>query len=71
MAAAGAGQEPNRDDGRRLMSELFADPVSATAVVCASFVAGTWLLSIVTGNYSQVDRIWSITPIVYVAIYAG
>jgi steroid 5-alpha reductase family enzyme len=31
----------------------------------------TWLLSVVTREYSWVDRIWSIIPVVYLAIFAG
>ena len=31
---------------------------------------GTWLLSLVTREYSWTDRIWSIIPIVYVAVFA-
>ncbi|MFE0019750.1 DUF1295 domain-containing protein [Amycolatopsis sp. NPDC059021] len=31
----------------------------------------TWLLSITTREYSWIDRIWSIVPVVYVAIFAG
>ena len=30
-----------------------------------------WLLSVITGNSSQVDRIWSIIPIVYTFIFAA
>jgi steroid 5-alpha reductase family enzyme len=30
-----------------------------------------WLLSIVTREYSWVDRLWSLVPVVYVAVLAG
>jgi steroid 5-alpha reductase family enzyme len=30
-----------------------------------------WLLSVTTGEYSWVDRIWSVVPVAYVAIFAG
>jgi steroid 5-alpha reductase family enzyme len=33
--------------------------------------AGTWLLSMVTREYSWVDRIWSVIPIAYVAVFAA
>ena len=36
------------------------------AVVCA----GCWILSLVTGEHSWVDRMWSITPIIYVGEFA-
>jgi steroid 5-alpha reductase family enzyme len=43
--------------------------------VCLYVFAGTclavWLLSVITKEYSWVDRIWSIVPVVYVAIFAG
>lgn len=39
--------------------------------ILAGVVLGTWLLSLVTREYSWVDRIWSIVPIAYVAVFAG
>lgn len=43
--------------------------------ICLGVTGGawlvTWLLSVVTGEYSWVDRIWSIIPVGYVAIFAG
>ena len=32
--------------------------------------AATWLTSIITKEYSWVDRIWSIIPIVYMWVFA-
>ena len=32
--------------------------------------AGTWLLSLLTREYSWTDRVWSIAPIAYVAVFA-
>ena len=44
-----------------------------TAVIVLGVAAGvslfTWVASLVTGDHSWVDRIWSIVPIVYVAIF--
>ncbi|KAI9351370.1 hypothetical protein BDR26DRAFT_907417 [Obelidium mucronatum] len=34
------------------------------------FVLGTFIVGTITGNYSQVDRLWSITPAVFIANYA-
>ncbi|WP_236796204.1 DUF1295 domain-containing protein [Amycolatopsis sp. GM8] len=34
-------------------------------------VLGTWLLSLATREYSWVDRIWSLVPIAYVAVFAA
>lgn len=42
-------------------------PVAAIALAAA---LGTWLLSIVTGECSWVDRAWSLLPPVYVATFA-
>lgn len=36
------------------------------AVVCIA----TWVLSLLTGEHSWVDRIWSIVPVVYVWVFA-
>jgi steroid 5-alpha reductase family enzyme len=44
-------------------------------IVCLWILAGvcavTWVLSLVTGEHSWVDRIWSIVPVVYVWVFAG
>jgi steroid 5-alpha reductase family enzyme len=41
--------------------------VCVWAVVCV----GVWVLSVTTREYSWVDRLWSIIPVVYLAIFAG
>jgi steroid 5-alpha reductase family enzyme len=45
-------------------------PLHLTALVCAAVAGTCWLLSIVTREYSWVDRLWSILPPVYVGLYA-
>ncbi|GLY66498.1 hypothetical protein Atai01_31170 [Amycolatopsis taiwanensis] len=50
--------------------------VRVQALQLCLFVAGgawlvTWLLSVLTREYSWVDRIWSVIPVVYLAIFAG
>ncbi|GIH20852.1 DUF1295 domain-containing protein [Rugosimonospora africana] len=44
-------------------------------VVCLTIFAGVcavvWVVSLVTDEYSWVDRIWSIMPVAYVAVFAG
>jgi len=40
-------------------------------LACAAMIVGCWLASILTGNYSQVDRLWSIAPPLYVAWFAA
>jgi steroid 5-alpha reductase family enzyme len=46
---------------------------TATLVVVAAIAGGIaaacWLLSVLTREYSWVDRIWSIAPVVYVGAY--
>ncbi|MEU7823687.1 DUF1295 domain-containing protein [Catellatospora sp. NPDC049133] len=39
--------------------------------VCAGVCAATWLASLITDEHSWVDRIWSIVPVVYVAVFAA
>ena len=46
-------------------------PLHVAALGCALFAAVCWLSSIVTGNCSQVDRLWSIAPPLYVACFAA
>ena len=40
-------------------------------VVAGVTCAGCWILSLITKDTSWVDRIWSISPVVYVWIFAG
>ncbi|MET0975549.1 MAG: DUF1295 domain-containing protein [Leifsonia sp.] len=39
--------------------------------ICAATIVATWLLSVITREYSWVDRIWSISPVVYVWVFAA
>ena len=45
-------------------------PLAVCLVLLAVVTAATWLLSIVTREYSWVDRIWSIAPVAYVWVFA-
>lgn len=47
------------------------DALRVCLYVFAGVSLATWLLSVVTREYSWVDRIWSLVPIAYVGIYAG
>ncbi|KAJ3411898.1 hypothetical protein HDV05_001533 [Chytridiales sp. JEL 0842] len=47
-------------------SYISLPPIVTSAAWCAVFVVGTFVLGTITGNYSQVDRIWSFTPWIYV-----
>src|SRR5579862_6202245 len=46
-------------------------PLQGAALGCAALALTCWLTSIVTGNVSQVDRLWSIAPPLYVAWFAS
>lgn len=47
------------------------DPLVTAAWASVAFAALCWILSILTGEYSWVDRIWSITPVLYAVHFAG
>ncbi len=46
------------------------DPLLFAVWMCATLAAACWLLSVLAGNYSQVDRLWSLAPPVYVCHFA-
>jgi len=54
---------------------MSAGVASAALLMCAALVAaasaGTWLLSVLTRDYSWVDRLWSVLPPVYLWIFAA
>ena len=39
--------------------------------LCAAAIVTTWLLSVLTREYSWVDRLWSLLPPVYLWVFAG
>ena len=49
--------------------------VMSPFVTCLWILAGVcglcWIASLLTGEHSWVDRLWSIVPIVYVAVFAA
>jgi steroid 5-alpha reductase family enzyme len=47
------------------------DPIFIALWILAGVCALTWILSLITGEHSWVDRIWSIVPVVYVWVFAG
>jgi steroid 5-alpha reductase family enzyme len=47
------------------------EPFSVCLWILAGVCAATWVLSLVTGEHSWVDRIWSIVPVAYVWVFAG
>jgi steroid 5-alpha reductase family enzyme len=46
-------------------------PLTASLWVFAAICVSVWVVSVITREYSWVDRIWSIIPIVYIWIFAG
>lgn len=45
-------------------------PLRLALALCAALALSCWLLSLATREYSWVDRLWSIVPPVYVALFA-
>jgi steroid 5-alpha reductase family enzyme len=39
--------------------------------ICGAVAVGCWLASVLTREYSWTDRVWSITPVVYVWVFAA
>lgn len=50
---------------------MIEDPLTLAVIACAALAFACWLLSVTTGNYSQVDRLWSIAPPLYVGWFAA
>jgi len=46
-------------------------PLLAVILTAAAVCAFVWIASLITGDHSWVDRIWSIVPVVYVWIFAA
>jgi steroid 5-alpha reductase family enzyme len=47
------------------------DPLVFAVWVCAGLAAACWLVSVLTGDYSQVDRLWSLVPPLYACHFAA
>jgi len=47
------------------------DPLTLVITVAGAFSLICWVLSLITGDTSWVDRAWSIVPVVYAWIFAG
>lgn len=43
----------------------FNDPALTTFVACLAISALCFIVSTASGNFSQVDKIWSMTPVLY------
>lgn len=49
----------------------FSQPLPVVIWLCVGIAALCWLLSVITREYSWVDRIWSISPALYALVFAG
>ncbi|MCC3281885.1 DUF1295 domain-containing protein [Arthrobacter caoxuetaonis] len=47
------------------------DPVRVCLWIFAATALATWVLSLITREYSWTDRIWSLTPVAYVWVFAA
>ncbi|KAJ3082759.1 hypothetical protein HDU99_001662 [Rhizoclosmatium hyalinum] len=45
------------------------NPAASNMLICSFFVILTFGMGTYTGNYSSVDRLWSITPVIYTVNY--
>lgn len=48
-----------------------SEPLVLAVLVAALLVVLTWVLSLITANYSHVDRLWSISPGLYMVLLAA
>jgi steroid 5-alpha reductase family enzyme len=46
-------------------------PLILTVLIAAGACAFAWLASLITGDTSWVDRMWSIVPVIYLWVFAG
>ena len=46
-------------------------PLLVCLVIAGAITLSTWVASLITREYSWVDRIWSIAPIIYVWVFAA
>ena len=46
-------------------------PTSVVILVAAAFSLGAWIASLLTADFSWVDRLWSVVPVIYVWVFAG
>lgn len=47
------------------------DALTAALAIAALLTVACWVLSLLTGNYSQVDRLWSLAPPGYALLFAA
>ena len=47
------------------------DPLTTALWVAGALALLCWVLSLITKEYSWVDRLWSITPVLFAVHFAG
>jgi len=57
--------------GRTGMTSLQTETLRILLIVCGISIAYCFITGEITHNYSQMDKLWSLTPILYVWIIAG
>lgn len=45
--------------------------LAVVAIIACVISLGCWVASLITGDTSWVDRIWSIAPVIYLWVFAG
>ena len=46
------------------------EPLTVVIWIAAAACASAWVASLITGDHSWVDRLWSIVPVVYAWVFA-
>ena len=46
-------------------------PTLVVILVAAAFSFGAWIASLITADFSSVDRLWSVVPVIYAWVFAG
>ena len=46
-------------------------PLLVCLVIAGAITLGTWVASLITREYSWVDRVWSVAPVIYVWVFAA
>lgn len=71
--AEGQAGCPAKESDVMDLLELYrtTDALTLAFYGCALAALWCWVASLVTGNYSQVDRLWSILPVLYVFHFAA
>lgn len=70
VAALALGAFALLGGGAPLAFALGADPLLLVAALAASMAAAAFAFGLATGDYSWVDRLWSIAPVIFAWVFA-